>query len=62
MKRKIGKASLVLAIIAIVWLLLGMLDIVPLGFELSNETTVRSHASLAVLFLLIGSWAFWDED
>ncbi len=38
-----------------------MANIVPLLIELPNETNVRAHASIAVIFLLIGSWAFWDE-
>ena len=58
MKKKIGQVSLVLAFIAVVWLVLGMLNIVPLWIELS----VRAHASVAVIFLLIGSWAFWNND
>jgi len=35
---------------------------VPLLIELPNETSIRAHASLAVIFLLIGSAAFWNED
>jgi len=62
MKKKIGQVSLVLAFIAVVWLVLGMLNIIPLWIELSQETSVRAHASVAVIFLLIGSWAFWNND
>ena len=62
MKRKIGKASLILGIVALIWLLLGMINVVPFLIELPQETSVRAHASLAVIFLLIGSWAFWNED
>jgi hypothetical protein len=62
MKRKIGKAALILGIVALIWLLLGMIDVVPFLIELPQETSVRAHASLAVIFLLIGSWAFWNED
>tara|TARA_X000000368_G_scaffold55673_1_gene39505 strand:- start:1503 stop:1691 length:189 start_codon:yes stop_codon:yes gene_type:complete len=62
MKRKIGKAALILGIVALIWLLLGMINVVPFLIELPQETSVRAHASLAVIFLLIGSWAFWNED
>ena len=62
MKRKIGKVAFVLGIVAIIWLLLGMINVVPFLIELEQETSIRAHASLAVIFLLIGSWAFWNED
>ncbi|MDA7842162.1 hypothetical protein N9A44_00890 [Gammaproteobacteria bacterium] len=62
MKRKIGKAALVLGLLAVIWLILGMLNIAPFLIELPQETSIRAHASLAVIFLLIGSWAFWNED
>ena len=62
MKRKIGKAALFLALLAVIWLLLGMANVLPLLIELPQETKIRAHASLAVVFLLIGSWAFWNED
>tara|TARA_B110000091_G_scaffold28430_1_gene28382 strand:- start:156 stop:344 length:189 start_codon:yes stop_codon:yes gene_type:complete len=62
MKRKIGKVALFLASLAVLWLLLGMANIVPFLIELPQETSIRAHASLAVIFLLIGSAAFWNED
>ena len=62
MKIKIGKIALFLATLAVIWLLLGMVNIVPFLIELPQETSIRAHASLAVIFLLIGSWAFWNED
>ena len=62
MKRKIGTASLFLAALAVIWLLLGMANFVPFLIELPQETSLRAHASLAVILLLIGSWAFWNED
>ena len=62
MKRIIGKAALVLGIFSLIWLLLGMINVVPFLIELEQETSIRAHASLAVVFLLIGSWAFWNED
>jgi len=62
MKRKIGKVALFLSLLSVLWLVLGMFNIVPLLIELPNETNIRAHASLAVILLLIGSWAFWNED
>lgn len=62
MKRKIGKAALFLSVLAVIWLLLGMFNIVPLLIELPQETNIRAHASLAVILLLVASWAFWNED
>ena len=62
MKRKIGKVALSLSILAVIWLLLGMVNIVPFLIELPQETSIRAHASLAVILLLVASWAFWNED
>ncbi|MDC0390293.1 hypothetical protein OAM64_01755 [Candidatus Thioglobus sp.] len=62
MKKKIGKAALFLALLSVIWLLLGMANVAPLLIELPNESSVRAHASIAVIFLLIGSWAFWNEE
>ena len=62
MKKKIGKAALFLATLAVIWLLLGMVNIIPFLIELPQETSIRAHASLAVILLMIASWAFWNED
>ena len=62
MNRKIGKAALVFGLLSVIWLILGMFNVVPLLIELPQETSIRAHASLAVIFLLIGSAAFWNED
>ena len=62
MKIIIGKAALFFALLAVIWLLLGMVNVVPFLIELPQETTIRAHASIAVIFLLIGSWAFWNEN
>ena len=62
MRKKIGVIALSLAALAVVWLLLGMANIIPFLIELPQETSIRAHASLAVILLLIGSWAFWNED
>ena len=62
MKIIIGKAALFLASLAVIWLLLGMVNIVPFLIELPQESSIRANASIAVIFLLIASWAFWNED
>ena len=62
MKKKIGKVALFLSLLSVIWLLLGMFNIVPLLIELPHETSIRAHTSLAVILLLIASWAFWNED
>ena len=62
MKRKIGIVALSLSFLAVLWLLRGMANLEPLLIELPNETSIRAHASLAVIFLVIGSAAFWNED
>ena len=61
-KRKIGKVALFLGSLSLIWLILGMINVVPFLLELPQETSLRAHASVAVIFLLIGSWAFWNED
>ena len=62
MRRKIGKVALSLSLLSVIWLLLGMFNMVPLLIELPQETSIRAHASLAVILLLVASWAFWNED
>ena len=62
MRKKIGVIALSLAAFAVVWLLLGMANIVPFLIVLPQETSIRAHASFAVFLLLISSWAFWNED
>ena len=62
MRRKIVKVALFLSLVSVIWLLLGMFNMVPLLIELPQETSIRAHASLAVILLLVASWAFWNED
>ena len=62
MRKKIGVLALSLASLAVVWLLLGMANIVPFLIVLPQETSIRAHASFAVFLLLVSSWAFWNED
>jgi hypothetical protein len=62
MKRKIGIAAIILGFLALIWLIFGMINVVPFLIDLPQETSIRAHASLTVTLLLIGSWAFWNED
>ena len=67
MKKLIGKLALAISFITIVWLVVGMImlgiyDIDLLIFKSPGTTEIRSHATLAVIFLLIASWAFWKEE
>ena len=67
MKKLIGKLALAVSFITIVWLVVGMImlgsyDVDLLVFKITGTTEIRSHATLAVIFLLIASWAFWKEE
>ncbi|MBT3778091.1 MAG: hypothetical protein HOF83_08615 [Pelagibacteraceae bacterium] len=67
MKKIIGKLALAVSFLTIVWLVLGMImlgiyDVDLLVFKIPGTTEIRSHATLAVIFLLVASWAFWKED
>lgn len=56
----IGTAALLLAVVFIVWLPLGILNVVPLVLELPGESGLRLHAGAAVGCLAIAAWGFWD--
>ena len=60
LRRNIGAASFALALAFIAWLLLGMLDVVPLVLLLPGESTLRTHATAAVACLMVAAWGFWD--
>jgi len=67
LKKLIGKLALAVSFLTIAWLVVGMVmlgiyDIDLLIFKIPGTTEIRSHATLAVIFLLIASWAFWKED
>jgi hypothetical protein len=67
LKKIIGKLALAVSFLTIVWLVLGMImlgiyDVDLLVFKIPGTTEIRSHATLAVIFLLVASWAFWKED
>ena len=60
-RKKFARIAFLLAVISLDWLILGILEWAPLLFQIPGETSLRSHASATVLFLLFASWAFWNE-
>ena len=60
-RKKFARITFLLAVISLAWLILGILEWAPLLFHIPGETSLRSHASATVLFLLFASWAFWNE-
>jgi len=61
LRRSIGAVSFAVALVLTGWLLLGMLDVVPLVLQLPGESTVRSHGGAAVLLLMIAAWGYWEN-
>ncbi len=62
LRKKLARFIFALSILSFIWLILGMLELVPFILELPNETRLRAHASVTVIFLLLASWFFWNED
>ncbi|MSQ80814.1 MAG: hypothetical protein EXR41_03785 [Candidatus Methylopumilus sp.] len=61
LRKKLARITFVLSILSLIWLILGMFEFVPFLLKLPNETSLRAHASMTVIFLLIASWGFWNE-
>jgi len=61
LRRALGVTCFAVAMVFAGWLLLGILDVVPLLLQLPGESTVRSHAGAAVLLLMIAAWCFWEN-
>ena len=57
----IGGGAFVLSLVFIVWLPLGVLNVVPFVLELPSEPSVRVHAAVAVGCLLVAAWGFWGQ-
>ena len=55
-----GSISFAIALALAGWLLLGMLDVVPLVLKFPGESTVRSHAGASVLLLMLAAWGYWE--
>ena len=62
MRRVIGGAALFAAAICMVWLPLGLMDVIPFVFEIPGESRLRMHAAAAVLSLLVAAWGFWEHE
>ncbi|MFM8491222.1 MAG: hypothetical protein ACKN9X_04775 [Candidatus Methylopumilus sp.] len=60
-RKRFARIAFLLAVISLAWLILGILELAPLLFQIPGETSLRTHASATVLFLLFASWAFWNE-
>ena len=61
LRRFVGAISFAVAMVFTAWLLLGILNVVPLLLQLPGESTVRSHAGAAVLLLMVAAWGFWED-
>ena len=60
LRRSMGAICLAVALVLTGWLLLGILDVVPLVLQLPGESAVRSHAGAAVLLFMIATWGYWE--
>lgn len=60
-RRAIGSGAFALALLCIVWLPLGVLNIVPFVLQIPGEPSVRAHASVAIGCLLVAAWGFWER-
>lgn len=58
---KIGTVAAVAAAIFILWLPLGILDVIPFVLTIPGESALRSHAGLAVGSLMIAAWGYWGR-
>ena len=62
LRNKFGELAIFFAVLSIIWLALGLFNIVPLILMIPGESLIRSHATLPVICLLLASWAFWNDD
>ncbi len=60
-RTRIGFGAAVLAAIFVLWLPLGIIDLVPFTFAIPGESEVRTHAGLAVGSLMIAAWDSWGQ-
>jgi len=61
LRRSTGVVSGVLSIVFMAWLPLGILGVVPFALVLPGESALRTHAGVAVAFLMVTAWAYWEE-
>lgn len=61
LRTKLGWMAVFCAVVFVVWLPLGIVELVPFVFEIPGETLLRSHAGLAVGSLMVAAWGFWEK-
>ena len=59
-RRAIGVLFLVIAALQILWLPLGIIEVLPFVLQFPGESPLRSHAGATVASLGIAAWAWWD--
>jgi hypothetical protein len=60
-RRTFGRIAFALAVGFTLWLPAGLLNVVPFVLSRHGESSLRSHAALAVAWLLLAAWAYWNE-
>ena len=61
LQRSIGACAFALALVFIVWLPLGIFNVVPFVIELPGESSLRLHTAAAIACLLVAAWGFWER-
>ena len=61
LRRLVGIFFFSVALLFSGWLLLGLFGVVPLILQFPGESSVRTHASAAVLFFMFAAWGFWES-
>ena len=60
-RRAVGVLFLVIAALQIMWLPLGILEVLPFVLQFPGTSPLRSHAGATVASLGIAAWAWWDR-
>lgn len=60
-RRWAGLAGAVLSVVFIVWLPLGIVEVLPFTLKFPGESNLRTHAAAAVACLMLTAWAWWEE-
>lgn len=61
MKPLIGKIAAVVAFLISSYVLLGIVELVPLlSYEVMGESLLRFSTQVAVVFFLVAAWAYWE--
>ena len=58
----VGRCAFALAVIFIVWLPLGIFNVLPFVLELPGESSLRLHAAAAVGCLMVAAWGYWERS